>query len=97
MMQHTAATMALHRDRELRVILTEARGKRKVELRTFSPPVTPANIRATEREGLTITVGELPDLIEALQAAAFQAGEMGWAEEPGSILRRTLRVVEGGQ
>ena len=56
MMQHTAATMALHRDRELRVILSEARGKRKVELRTFSPPVTPANVRAAEREGLTITV-----------------------------------------
>lgn len=78
MTPHIAATVTLPKGRELRVILTDARGKRSVELRTFSAPFSPAKVRAAEREGLTLPVSGLADLIEALQAAAFQAKQMGW-------------------
>lgn len=78
MTPQVAATMTLPKGRELRVILTESRGKRSVELRAFSAPFSPANVRAAEREGLSLPVSGLPDLIEALQAAAYQAEQMGW-------------------
>lgn len=73
----TVATIEKNQREEVRIVLDTFKGAQLVDLRVFSA-FTASNIMMPTKEGLSLRVETLPDLIKALSQARDQAEAMGW-------------------
>lgn len=74
------AAFAKNRRETLRVALDTYQGTNLVDLRVLAPLVGHATDLIPTKKGVSVSVGLLPRLREALQAAEHKAREMGWLE-----------------
>ena len=77
------ATIPAGASREVRVALGVERGAPVIDLRTFADfKAGPATVRGPTKEGVSIAIERLPELIRALQAARAQAEAQGLLNAP---------------
>jgi len=74
------ARLPKNADEEVRVTLDEYRGHHLVDVRIFAD-FTAANVPMPTKKGISIRVGQLPDLIEALRDAETRARQLGLLHE----------------
>ena len=70
------ATISKNSQEEIRVSLSEFKGHRLVDVRTYADFDGQGERRATKK-GISLKLEKLPDLIQALEAAAAQSGGGG--------------------
>ena len=68
-------TVAMPRDHEMRFEVGEHQGERRLYVRVFGPPSTPAMLRFPDKPHLTIPVGDIGAVVAAL--AEVQTVERG--------------------
>ena len=69
-------------DEEIRVAIAEFKGHHLVDIRIFVD-FTAARVPMPTKRGLSIRIGQLPDLLDALQDAAARARKLGMLNEAG--------------
>jgi hypothetical protein len=75
------ATIEKSKIEELRVALTEYKGRRYVDVRTYCDPYADeGQSRVPTKKGITCPLAKLPDLIAALQEAEEQIRGQGLAK-----------------
>lgn len=80
--QHIA-TVGKNRSEDVRVALTEFNGHDLVDVRIFAD-IEGAGERQPTRKGVSLKVGQLPALLEALEAAREAAVRRGLLPDRGS-------------
>jgi hypothetical protein len=72
---------------EIHVSLSEYRGQRLIDVRTFAS-FTAANVPMATKKGIALRIELIGELRQALAEAEAMARKLGWIDEGDTALRR---------